>query len=74
MAAARRKPARKIPAHKPGKKVLGIDVDAYARQLLAESGGDVKKAKRELESALGGLRDHLHAYMEVKMRAVKLDS
>jgi hypothetical protein len=82
MTASRKKPARKprarpVPAprataRKPGVKVLGVDVDAYARQLLAESGGDVRKAKEELESALDHLRDHLHAYMEVKMRAVKL--
>ncbi|MEI7704687.1 MAG: hypothetical protein WCK73_08805 [Deltaproteobacteria bacterium] len=74
MAAARKKPAprKPAPARKKGKKVLGVDVEAYARQLLAESGGDIHVAKHELEGALDALRNHLHAYMEVKMKAVKL--
>ena len=76
MAASRRKSPPKRPARRPARKpvhrVLGVDVDAWARQLLAESGGDVHRAKRELEAALVHLRDHLHAEMELKMRAVKL--
>ncbi len=76
MAASRRKSPPKRPARraarKPVHRVLGVDVDAWARKLLAESGGDVHRAKAELESALVHLRDHLHAYMEVKMRAVKV--
>ncbi len=72
MAASRRKPARKGPAPARGKKVLGVDVDAYARQLLAESGGDVRLAHAELEHALDALRAHLHACMEERLRTVRL--
>ena len=57
---------------RPGVRVLGVDVASYARQLLAESGGDVRKAKAELETTLAALRDHLHASMEVKMRTVRI--
>jgi hypothetical protein len=74
-------PRRKAPgksarrrASAPGKaaRVLGVDVASYARQLLAESGGDVHRAKDELEATLAALREHLHAWMEVKMRTVRI--
>ncbi len=71
--------ARKAPRTVAGRKaapkgvaVLGVDVEAYGRQLLRESGGDVRKAHDALEAALTHLRDHLHAYMEVKMTTVRL--
>lgn len=74
----RRKPAarsgtgRKARPSGPGVRVLGVDVASYARQLLAESGGDVRKAKDELETTLAALRDHMHAYLEVGMRTVRI--
>jgi len=70
--AGRKTPTAKGRAPKAGVRVLGVDVASYARQLLAESGGDVHRAKEELEATLSALRDHLHAWMEVKMRTVRI--
>jgi hypothetical protein len=70
--AARKASRREAPEANPGARVLGVDVASYARQLLAESGGDVHRAKEELETTLAALREHLHAWMEVKMRTVRI--
>lgn len=70
--AARSGAGRKARPAGPGVRVLGVDVASYARQLLAESGGDVRKAKDELETTLAALRDHMHAYLEVGMRTVRI--